>query len=319
MEQVHFDIAASLQQVLEETVLKLAAWLREASGSPRLAMAGGVALNCVMNSQVRDAGLFDEVWVQPAAGDSGTALGAALWVDSQQRLPSPGADNASVGKRVPVAPRRWAMDHAYLGPSFADDEIEAFLRWAKLPYRRLDDLAGETARLLAADKVIGWFQGGMEYGPRALGGRSIIASPVNATMQARINELKDREDFRPVAPAVPRERLADWFTPSEANGGEAPYMLFIYDVLPGQASKIPAACHSDLTARVQTVTARTNPRFHALLTAFGELTGVPVLINTSFNVRGEPVVCTPKDAVFAYCTTPIDALVIGSFLLEKQV
>jgi carbamoyltransferase len=330
MEQMHFDIAASLQQVLEDTVLQLSGWLREASGSRRLAMAGGVALNCVMNSKIRDAGIFDEVWVQPAAGDSGTALGAALWVDNQARLPEATASTDTTiaaqsatgapktGTTLPVAERVWTMDHAYLGPSYEDDEIETFLRWAKLPYRRLSDLAGDTAKLLAQDKVIGWFQGGMEYGPRALGGRSIIASPLHAEMQARINELKDREDFRPVAPAIPREHMAEWFTPPDANNGEAPFMLFIYDVLPEQAVKIPAACHSDLTARVQTVTPQTNPRFHALLTAFGKMTGVPVLINTSFNVRGEPVVCSPKDAVHAFYTTPIDALVIGSFLLEKQ-
>ena len=158
----------------------------------------------------------------------------------------------------------------------------------------------------------------MEFGPRALGARSILASPIDPAMQARINELKDREDFRPVAPALPREHLAEWFQPAAANGGNAPFMLFIYDVDPAQARRIPAACHQDLTARVQTVTADANPRFHAVLEAFGRLTGVPVLINTSFNVRGEPIVCTPKDAIDAFHSTPLDALVIGSFLLEKR-
>jgi carbamoyltransferase len=318
MAQRDLDLAASLQVVLEETVLQLATWLREKSGERRLAMAGGVALNCVMNARLRDSGIFDEVWVQPAAGDAGTALGAALWTDAVERGKAHRtAALESASDVTHLAPRQWSMTHAYLGPGFGDDEIETLLKWAKLPYRRLDDPVQATAQLLAQDKVIGWFQERMEFGPRALGARSILASPLNADMQARINELKDREDFRPVAPVVPQEDLADWFTPAEANGGQAPFMLFIYDVLPEQARRIPAACHADHTARVQTVTPESNPRYHALLRAFGELTGVPVLINTSFNVRGEPVVCTPRDAVNAFYTTPIDALVIGSFLLDK--
>lgn len=302
LEQRHFDLTASLQAILEETVLKLATWLRRASGAPQLAMAGGVALNCVMNARLRDAGIFDALWVQPAAGDAGTALGAALFVDAAQR---------------PGAPRRWTMRHAYWGPGFEDDEIEQLLQWAKLPYRRLHDVAGETADLLLQDRIIGWFQGRMEFGPRALGARSILASPLEPVMQQRLNELKDREDFRPVAPVVPVDDLADWFTPAAANGGEAPFMLFIYDVKPEQAGRIPAVCHADHTARVQTVARDTNPRYYDLLKAFGARTGVPVLVNTSFNVRGEPMVCTPKDAINAFFSTPLDALVIGSFLLEK--
>ncbi|MEN3112747.1 carbamoyltransferase [Uliginosibacterium paludis] len=318
--QVHFDIAASLQAVLEETVLGLARWLRERSGARHLAMAGGVALNCVMNARLRDAGIFDSVWVQPAAGDAGTALGAALWVDARERLTDPAAPAAKPAAEedgILLAPRRWQMEDAYLGPGYDEAEIEALLRSAKLTYRRLDDVPGETARLLADDRIIGWFQGRMEFGPRALGARSILASPISAGMQARMNELKDREDFRPVAPAIPQDELPAWFSPAEANGGRAPFMLFIYDVLPAQADRIPAACHADRTARVQTVDARSNPVYHDLLKAFGRLTGVPVLINTSFNVRGEPVVCTPKDALDAFFTTPLDALVIGPFLLEK--
>jgi carbamoyltransferase len=348
-----FDVAASLQVVLEDTVLQLARWLGQASGERYLAMAGGVALNCVMNAKLRDAGLFDAVWVQPAAGDAGTALGAALWVDARvratplpakQRQPAPrravavattGADDdadvidvevrepqsdaapAFDLEHGPLAPRRWTMTHAYWGPSFTDAQIERHLKWAKLPYRRLANVAEETARILAEDRIIGWFQGRMEFGPRALGARSILASPRSAAMQQRLNELKDREDFRPVAPAVPIECMADWFMPATANGGASPFMLFIYDVRPEQAARIPAACHSDRTARVQTVARDSHPQFHALLTAFGRLTGVPVLVNTSFNVRGEPVVCSPSDALHAYFSTPLDALVIGSFLLEK--
>ncbi len=303
LEQRHFDLTASLQAILEETVLKLAEWLRRASGEGRLAMAGGVALNCVMNARLRDAKVFDEVWVQPAAGDAGTALGAALYVDAEARN---------------HPPRTWTMEHAYWGPGYADEEIEALLQWAKLPYRKLDDVAADTAELLLQDKIIGWFQGRMEFGPRALGARSILASPLKPEMQQRLNELKDREDFRPVAPVVPVEDLAQWFTPAEANGGEAPFMLFIYDVLPGQAQKIPAVCHADHTARVQTVRRDTNPRYHDLLKAFGARTGVPVLVNTSFNVRGEPMVCSPKDAINAFFSTPLDALVMGSFLIEKD-
>jgi carbamoyltransferase len=306
LEQRHFDLTASLQAVLEETVLQLASWLREASGEQRLAMAGGVALNCVMNSRLRDAGLFEQIWVQPAAGDAGTALGAALWVDVKERS----VDGAS-------PPRRWTMQHAYWGPGFQDAEIEQLLRWAKLPYRRIDDVPEETARLLADNRVIGWFQGRMEFGPRALGARSILASPLDAAMQARLNELKDREDFRPVAPAVPEDDLPDWFSPADANGGSAPFMLFIYDVPETAARRIPAVCHANRTARVQTVRRESNPRYHDVLKAFGRLTGVPVLVNTSFNVRGEPVVCTPRDAFNAFYSTPLDALVIGNCLLEK--
>ena len=221
---------------------------------------------------------------------------------------------------IPLAPRLWHMEHAYLGPAYGDEAIEALLRWAKLPYRRLDDardIAESTARILAAGGIVGWFQGRMEFGPRALGARSILASPIDPQMQARLNELKDREDFRPVAPAVPQEALAHWFAPAEANGGASPFMLFVYDVAPGQGARIPSACHTDRTARVQTVSADTNPRFHALLQAFGRLTGVPVLVNTSFNVRGEPIVCTPRAAIEAFFSTPLDALVIGTFVVHK--
>jgi carbamoyltransferase len=308
VEQRHLDIASSLQSVLEEVALALARWLREASGESRLAMAGGVALNCLMNSVLRDAGIFDEVWVQPAAGDAGTALGAALFVDARERSASNGGH---------LAQRQWAMEHAYWGPQFDDDEIESLLHWAKLPHRRLEDPTTEVAELLAQDKIVGWFQGRMEFGPRALGARSIIASPLKAAMQERLNELKDREDFRPVAPAIPLEDLADWFEPAAANNGRSPFMLFVYRARPEKAEQIPAAVHVDASARVQSVDRAANPRFHALLKAFGALTGVPVLINTSFNVRGEPIVCTPRDAINAFYSTPLDALVLGDALLQK--
>jgi carbamoyltransferase len=319
----HYDIARSLQQVLEETrALILTAWLQRATGASRLSMAGGVALNCVMNARLRDEGPFDEVWVQPAAGDAGTSLGAALWVDRVERG----------GARQTAAPR-WNMQHAYLGPAYADDDIENFLRWSKLAYRRLDDVAEETAAILADDRVIGWYQGRMEFGPRALGARSILASPISPDIQRRLNEIKDREDFRPVAPVVMEERAHQWFVrragqerqinaplPDRApdNGGfPAPYMLFVFDVRESVAARIPAVRHVDGTARVQTVRRDQHPLYHDLLAAFERRTGVPVLVNTSFNTRGEPVVCTPRDAIESFWTSPLDALVIGSFLLEK--
>lgn len=312
MAEAHLDLAASLQDVLEDVVLELAAWLREASGERHLAMAGGVALNCVMNARLRDSRIFDGVWVQPAAGDAGTALGAALWVDARERRGEAAGEAPGA-----FAPRRWQMEHPYLGPAYDDAEIEQLLQWAKLPYHHCTDLAAETAELLADNRIVGWFQGHMEFGPRALGARSILASPIDPAMQARLNELKDREDFRPVAPAVPEEELARWFRPADANGGQSPFMLFVYDLAPGAAERIPSACHTDRTARVQTVNHDTNPRFHALLKAFGKKTGVPVLVNTSFNVRGEPIVCSPRAAIEAFFSTPLDALAIGSFLVEK--
>jgi carbamoyltransferase len=315
-----------MQEVLEDTVLQLATWLRERTGEHELAMAGGVALNCVMNSRLRDAGIFRRVWVQPAAGDAGTALGAALWTDARERRgleddstheALPEGSDAGNGNIFTLAPRRWQMEHAYLGPAFDDGEIEALLRWAQLRYRRVADVAGHTAQLLADNKIVAWFQGRMEFGPRALGARSLLASPIDPAMQARLNELKDREDFRPVAPAINAEQLADWFEPADANDGLSPFMLFVYRVKAGRAAQIPSALHSDRTARVQTVHRDTNPAFHELLEAFGRRTGVPVLVNTSFNVRGEPIVATPKAAIEAFFSTPVDALVIGSFVIEK--
>ena len=300
-EDHHARIAASLQKVLEETALKLATWLQRVTGERHLAMAGGVALNCVMNARIRDSGLFDALWVQPAAGDAGTALGAALWIDREQRRG---------GATEP-------MRHAYLGPAFDDEEIEQLLRWSRLPYRRMANVAEETAALLAEDRVIGWFQGRMEFGPRALGARSILASPISTTMQGRLNELKDREDFRPVAPAILEERLYEWFE-SKHRAERAPFMLFVYDTKPERRARIPAAVHVDGTARVQTVRRDDNAPYYDLLQAFERRTGVPILINTSFNSRGLPIVCTPRDAIEAFYSTPLDALAIGSFLLDKR-
>jgi carbamoyltransferase len=294
----HYDLARSLQEALEETALVLASWLHQETRARTLCLAGGVALNCVMNARLRDRGPFRDIWVQPAAGDAGTALGAALWVDARERG---------------VTSRHWRMDHAFLGPAYDDDEIEGFLRWSKLPYRRLADVPGETAALLAEGRIVGWFEGRMEFGPRALGARSILASPIDPAMQDRLNEVKDREDFRPVAPVVLEAEAARWFV----GAGRSPFMLFVHDVRPDRADRIPAVRHVDGTARIQTVTRDQHPRYHDLLVAFARRTGVPVLVNTSFNTRGEPIVCTPRDAVECFSASPLDALVIGSFLLEK--
>jgi carbamoyltransferase len=299
LEQVHMDIAHSLQLVLEETVGEMADWLHFQTGARQLAMAGGVALNCVMNARLRQRGPFSNIWVQPAAGDSGTALGAALWVDAAER-----------GNPV----RSWSMDHVFLGPSFADDEIEQLLKQSKLPYRRPHDIVQETAALLAQNRIVGWFEGRMEYGPRSLGARSILASPIDPGMQGRLNQIKDREDFRPVAPVVLEEAAGDWFV----GAGASPFMLFVYNVRPDKADRIPAVRHVDGTARIQTINRAQHRAYHDLLQAFARHTGVPVLVNTSFNTRGEPIVCTPRDALESFCTTSLDALAIGSFLLEKN-
>jgi carbamoyltransferase len=296
--QKHFDIAHSLQKALEETATKLALWLHEKTQCDNLCMAGGVALNCVMNAVIRDNTPFKNIWVQPAAGDAGTAYGAALWVDAQQR------NNEF---------ERFEMDHVYWGPEYDDEEIEQFLKWTKVPYRKLNNVAEETAAILAEDKVIGWYQGRMEFGPRALGSRSILASPMNANMQQRLNEIKDREDFRPVAPVVLEEDAGDWFE----NAEYSPFMLFVYNVKKDKADKIPAVRHVDNTARIQTINRQQHSLYYDLLKEFKKKTGVPVLINTSFNTRGEPIVCTPRDAIECFWTSPFDALVINSFLLEK--
>jgi carbamoyltransferase len=281
-----------------------------------------------MNARLRDYGPFESVWVQPAAGDAGTSLGAALWVDWNERAVAPQAKwDPGRGR----GDKKWTMDHAFLGPGFSDEEIESFLQWTGVPYRKMDDVAEEAAALLAQDKILGWFQGRMEFGPRALGGRSIIASPLHAEMQAKLNDIKDREDFRPVAPVVIEEKAHEWFvtgrTTADGKDGiaeetrlglPAPFMLFIFDVRPDKADRIPAVRHVDGTARVQTINRAQNPRYYDVLRAFERRTGVPVLINTSFNTRGEPIVCTPRDAVECFWTSPLDALVIGSYLLEKK-
>ena len=300
-EQIHHDIAHSLQKVLEETVLTLVTWLHSQSDTDNLCMAGGVALNCVMNAVIRDKGPFKNIWIQPAAGDAGTALGAAMWMDVML--------NGRLIKEKYTA----QMDHVYWGPSYSDEEIEKFLLWTKTPYKRLYNIAKETAEILAENKVIAWYQGRMEFGPRSLGSRSILASPIHADMQARLNDIKDREDFRPVAPVVLEEDAAEWFE----GAGTSPFMLFVYPVKEEKANKIPAVRHTDGTARIQTINQQQHPLYYELIKEFKAQTGVPVLVNTSFNTRGEPIVCSPRDAIECFWTSPFDALIINSFILEK--
>lgn len=299
VEQTHLDLAHSLQEALERTVLELAGWLHERSAMRDLCLAGGVALNCVLNARLRDLSPFERVWVQPAASDSGTALGAALLVDMRERRPDV---------------RSYRMDHALLGPEFSEQEVEETLARAKVAYTRPADLTTVVAERLAGDCIVGWFQGRMEFGPRALGARSILASPLRPDMKDRLNEIKDREDFRPVAPVVPEEEAEDWFK----EAGSSPFMLFVHDVLPEKEDLIPAVRHVDGTARIQTVREEDSPLLHRLLKTFGSLTGVPVLVNTSFNTRGRPIVCTPGDALECFWTSPVDVLAIGPFLVDKQ-
>jgi carbamoyltransferase len=295
----HADIAHSLQVSIEEAVLHLAEWLRRVTLTENLCMAGGVALNCVLNSRIRDRGSFKRMWVQPAAGDAGTALGAALYIDIEER----GGD------------RLFRMDHAYLGPEYEDAYVEHLLRECGISFQRQENVASQTADLLVDGKIVGWFQGRMEFGPRALGARSILASPIDGETQTRLNMIKEREDFRPVAPAVIEEEAGQWF---RTNGSPSPFMLFVHDVLPEKSHLIPAVCHIDNTARIQTVNRTQNPLYYDLLRAFQARTGIPILVNTSFNTRNHPIVCSPLEALESFWTSPIDVLVIGAYLVKKQ-
>ena len=331
IERRHMDLAASVQAVVEEAVLRLTRSLRAESGMPRLCLAGGVALNCVANGKVLRDGRFDDIWVQPAAGDAGGALGAAL-AASHGLLGEPRQAGAAQG---PAGVDGDAMQGALLGPGFGPDEIRGALDAAGARYAVLSDadLLAATVAALAEGKAVGWFQGRMEFGPRALGNRSILADARSPTMQRTLNlKVKHRESFRPFAPAVLCEDTANWF----ALDRDSPYMLFVADVQPARRrgpaddrragierldavrSEIPAVTHVDHSARVQTVRRETNPRFHALLAAFKARTGCPVLVNTSFNVDGEPIVCTPTDAFRCFMGTDIERLAIGNCFLRKE-
>ncbi|MDD5194765.1 MAG: carbamoyltransferase [Candidatus Omnitrophica bacterium] len=326
IEQRHMDIARSIQVVTEEIILKMASFVHKQTGQKNLCLAGGVALNCVANGALARAGIFENIWVQPAATDAGGALGAALliWHDYLKK------ERFTCG-------RHDSMKAALLGPSFCDEEIEDYLKTNNISYEKLQKnaIAQRGAAIIFEQKVLGWFQGRMEYGPRALGNRSIIGDPRSAGMQSTINlKVKFRESFRPFAPSVLAERAREYFDLK----CESPYMLFTapvlenkrlppqdyeeklsgLDKLKAKRSIIPAVTHVDYSARIQTVSKEDNPLFYDLIAEFFKLTGCPCIINTSFNVRGEPIVCTPSDAYKCFARTNMDYLIMGSFLLSKD-
>lgn len=299
MTEREFDIAASVQKVCEEIVLRMARYIHRETGLDRLCMAGGVALNCVANGRVIRETPMKQLFVQPAAGDAGGAVGVAHYLYNT----------------IEKQPRGPAWSNAYLGPEYTDEEIARYLEAHAIPHRRLPRAAllAETARLLSEGNVIGWFQGRMEFGPRALGGRSILADPRDPKMRDTLNmKIKFREGFRPFAPSVLADKAAEWFDIDV----ESPYMLLVAQVREGKRV-IPSVTHVDGSARLQTVTREQSPLYYDLIAEFEKVTGVPIVINTSFNVRGEPIVCTPHDAYLCFMRTNMDQLVMGSFLLEK--
>jgi len=324
--QREMDLAASVQKVTEDIVLELARGIAKETGERNLCLAGGVALNCVANGILFREKIFDNIWIQPAAGDAGGALGAALstWYlhHNRERLASTQRD---------------AMKGAYLGPEFTDKEIEAELTACGAKFKKLSEaeMIEEVASALADEKAVGWMQGRMEFGPRALGGRSIIADPRSPMMQKQLNlQVKYRESFRPFAPSVLREDVGEWFE----HEADSPYMLLVADVqsdkrramteeedalfgidkLNVPRSSVPAITHVDYSARIQTVHADTNPKYHAVISKFKEKTGCPLVVNTSFNVRGEPIICTPTDAFKCFMGTEMDVLAVGNYVLYKE-
>ena len=326
IEQRHMDVARSIQVVTEEVMLRLARHARLLTGKTKLCLAGGVALNCVANGRIVREKVFEELWIQPAAGDAGGALGAALaaWYLDEKN---------TTATRTHVQEGTDAMQGSLLGPGYSDDEIESTLRGLGAVYQRLDTkaLLNITVELLAAEKVIGWFQGRMEFGPRALGNRSIIGDARSARMQSVMNlKVKFRESFRPFAPVVRRERVSEYFDLKDAS----PYMLLVapvreelrlplpkgvtgFALLKEARSTLPAITHVDYSARIQTVEQAENPLLYELLVRFEKATGCGVLVNTSFNVRGEPIVCTPDDAYRCFVNTEMDYLIMGSFVIER--
>jgi carbamoyltransferase len=329
--QRHMDIAASIQSVLDEAMLRIARHLASRTGQRKLCMAGGVALNCVSNGKLLRSGLFSDIWIQPAAGDAGGAIGAALGAYHLARVNAP---RQTVSHSS--SPELDGMNGSFLGPEHSQSEIETRLNALGARFRVLsdDEMISVAVDALERKEVLGWFQGRMEFGPRALGARSILADPRDPEMQSKLNlKVKFRESFRPFAPAVLRELLTEWFELDT----DSPYMLFVADVARAHRidspqanvhlqwldrlriprSDIPAATHVDGSARIQTVYKQTNPRFHMLISAFAKRTGCPVLVNTSFNVRGEPIVCTPDDAFRCFMGTGLDSLAIGNCFLRK--
>jgi carbamoyltransferase len=297
-EKRHEDVAAAFQRVLEDCVLKICRDLKTRTGAKYLVVAGGVALNSVMNGRiVRESG-FADLYVMPAAGDNGTAIGAAFYVW-----------NGLLGKA-----RSFVHDNPYVGTSYSKEELDAVIKACKLSAVWHDDIAAEGARLLYAGNIIGWFQGAMEIGPRALGNRSILADPSRPGMKDRINaEVKHREAYRPFAPSVPAEFVRDYFEMEV----EAPFMLKVCAVRPDKVDCIRATTHVDGSARVQTVRREINPLYHDLMVEFGKLGGVPVVLNTSFNVMGEPIVESPMDAIRCFFSTGLDKLVMGNYVIGK--
>ena len=323
--QFHMDVASSIQFVIEEIVLRFARSIAKDSGSKNFCMAGGVALNCVANGKIHKEKIFENIWIQPAAGDAGGALGAALALWHKEL------------KHERLTPIKDNMSGSYLGPSYNNNEIQNKLTALGAAFEKLseEDLLKVTAEELSKEKTIGWFQGRMEFGPRALGARSIIADPRSETMQKKLNlKVKFRESFRPFAPSVIREDLTDWFD----LDCDSPYMLLVADVknnikkemtedekklfgiekLNVKRSDIPAVTHVDYSARIQTVHENTNPRYYKLIKNFKNITKCPVLVNTSFNVRGEPIVCSIDDAYKCFMGTDLDVLVCGDFILYKE-
>ncbi|HEY5845190.1 MAG TPA: carbamoyltransferase C-terminal domain-containing protein [Microlunatus sp.] len=292
----HADLAASIQAVLEEVLLELCFWLYDLTESENLALAGGTALNCVANTRLLAEGPFTDIWPQPAAGDSGTALGAALAVATE------------LGDRI--AP----MEGAALGRGWGDKEIEEALRTARIRYERPPDIAEAAAQVIADDGVVAWFQGRSEFGPRALGHRSLLAHPGQADNVERLNDIKGREQFRPVAPMVLLDRAGEIFSRGPLP---SPYMLFVHDVAPAWRDRLRAVTHVDHTARVQTVDADEDPLTARLLAVFAERTGIPVVVNTSLNTAGRPMVDSPRDALELFGSAPVDALAIGPFLVRR--
>ena len=324
--QREMDLAASVQKIVEEVMLKISRSIRKETGERNLCLAGGVALNCVANGVLHRENIFDNIWIQPAAGDSGGAVGAALAVY-----------HLGLGRERVLKPNSDAMSGSFLGPEYSHNEVVARLKASGAVFKELTDkeIATTTASALAAGKSVGWHQGRMEFGPRALGSRSILADPRSPTVQRRLNlQVKKRESFRPFAPSVLREDVAEWFDLTT----DSPYMLLVASVaqnklnqittadiektgiarLEVQRSVIPAVTHVDNSARVHTVAQDVNPRYHALLSEFKSQTGCPVLVNTSFNVRGEPIVETPEDAFRCFMRTDIEVLVVGNCFLLKS-
>jgi carbamoyltransferase len=293
------DIAASGQKVLEDLLLKMATWCREETGEHALCLAGGIALNAVANGRVREQRVFRDLWIQPAAGDAGCSLGIPFFIW-----------NGVLGQ-----PRRFVMEHAYWGPEYSESEMQQAIEAHGLAPRRVDDVERQTARLLAAGHVIGWYQGRMEWGPRALGHRSILADPRRADMKNVINsKVKFREPYRPFAPSVLEEDVEEYF---QFNGA-SPFMTIVCRVRDDRTDAIPAVTHIDGTARIQTVSRQHSPRYWTLIDEFKALTGVPMVLNTSFNVKGEPIVCTPDDAVRCFLKTDIDYLVLGNTICSRR-